>query len=195
MKDWLSWKLVNVKSDNHRVMSEVPKDITVVLQTVNFHFSVVFSIGTKDIDVRFQSVTGLDSTIDTESIKEGGENRFEHVIPLRRKYGPLVLKRGLLKPSASALTGWLQDAFENEKIVPLDAVTINLLNEEHKPLLNWTISNVWPRSWKIGELNAEQNAVLIETMELNFNRLVTDPADKSVFAARNVQSATMANTK
>ena len=36
----------------------------------------------------------------------------------------------------------------------------------------WTINNVWPRSWKMGELNAEQGAVLIETLELNYNRLI-----------------------
>lgn len=161
-------------------------------QAVNFHFSVEFSIGSKDIDVRFQSVSGLDSTIDTESIKEGGENRFEHVIPVRRKYGPLILKRGLLKPTDSGLTRWLQDAFEHEIINPLAAVTIKLLNEDHTTsLLYWTISNVWPRSWKIGELNAEQGNVLIETLELNYNRLVTDNA----VDVRNVESATVAGQK
>jgi phage tail-like protein len=49
-----------------------------------------------------------------------------------------------------------------------------LLNEEHKPLMTWTINNVWPRSWKIAELNAMQGDVLIETMELNYNRLVLE---------------------
>lgn len=167
-------------------------DATDHYQAVNFHFSVEFSIGSTDIDVRFQSVSGLDSSIDTETIKEGGENRFEHVIPLRRKYGPLVLKRGLLKPSDSGLTKWLQEAFETEKIVPLTSVTIKLLNENHTTsLLYWTISNVWPRSWKIGELNAEQGNVLIETLELNYNRLVTDSAAD----VRKVESATVAGQK
>lgn len=140
-------------------------------QTVNFHFKVEFNLG-KDYDVRFQSVSGLDSTLETESIKEGGENRFEHVIPLRRKYGPLVLKRGLLKPSDSGLTEWIQKAFEHEKVEPIESLTIKLLNEEHKPLMYWTVNNVWPRSWKIGELNAMQGEILIETLELNYNRLV-----------------------
>ena len=161
-------------------------------QTVNFHFSVEFSVGSRDIDIRWQSVMGLDSTIDTETIREGGENRFEHVIPVRRKYGPLILKRGLLKPSDSALTKWLQDAFEHEIIKPLQAVTIKLLNEDHATsLLYWTISNVWPRSWKIGELNAEQGNILIETLELNYNRLVTDSAGET----RTVESATVAGQK
>jgi phage tail-like protein len=141
-------------------------------QTVNFHFKVEFTLNEQDVDVRFQSVSGMDVSYDTEQIKEGGENRFEHVIPTRTKCSPLILKRGLLKPSDSELTRWLQKAFNDEEIDTIDTVVIKLLNEEHKPLMLWTINNVWPRSWKMGELNAEQGAVLIETLELNYNRLI-----------------------
>jgi phage tail-like protein len=141
-------------------------------QTVNFHFKVEFTLNEEGIDVRFQSVSGLDVTLDTEQVKEGGENRFEHVLPVRSKCSPLILKRGILKPSASGLTRWLQRAFNDEELEPMEYVTIKLLNEEHEPLMLWTINNVWPRSWKIGELNAETGAVLIETLELNYNRLI-----------------------
>jgi phage tail-like protein len=145
-------------------------------QTVNFHFKVEFNLGKDKVDARFQSVSGLDSVLDTESIKEGGENRFEHVVPVRRKYGPLILKRGLIRPVDSGITTWLKRAFDDEQVEPLATVVIKLLNEEHQPLLSWTINNVWPRSWKIGELNAEQGGVLIETLELNYNRLLfTNP--------------------
>lgn len=141
-------------------------------QTVNFHFRVEFSLGEKGFDMRFQSVTGLDSTLETETVKEGGENRFEHVIPVRRKYGPLVLKRGLLTPSESSITEWLKDAFDNEMVTPIETLNISLLNEDHEVLMYWVVNNVWPRSWKIGELNAERSEVLIETLELNYNRLL-----------------------
>jgi phage tail-like protein len=147
----------------------------ILYQTVNFHFKVDFNFDAQDkMDIRFQSVTGLDSTLDTEQIREGGENRFEHVLPVRRKYGPLTLKRGLLKPSDSKLTKWLKQAFDDEDVVPLKTVTISLLDEQHNVLMHWAINNVWPRSWKMGELNAEQGAVLIETLELNYNRLLFD---------------------
>src|SRR5687768_6808171 len=144
-------------------------------QAVNFHFNVdfVFEPG-NEIDIRFQSVTGLDSTIDTETIKEGGENRFEHVLPVRRKYGPLTLKRGVMKPKDSKLTDWLKQTFDGEKLKPIDKVTIRLLGEDHQSLMHWTINNVWPRSWKMAELNAEKGEVLIETLELNYNRLILD---------------------
>jgi phage tail-like protein len=142
-------------------------------QAVNFHFKVSFKPNDRDsVDTRFQSVTGLDSTIETETFKEGGENRFEHVIPVRRKYGPLILKRGILDYTASDVTKWLKRAFDDEIVEPISTVDIILLNEDHQPLMQWTINNVWPRSWKVGELNAERGEVLIETLELNYNRLL-----------------------
>jgi phage tail-like protein len=152
-------------------------------QSVGFHFSVHFSPNDRDsVDIKFQSVSGLDSIIDTETIKEGGENRFEHVIPTRRKFGPLILKRGLLGDKTSAVSNWLKRTFEGEPFdieskkedfYVIKTLIINLLGEnEKKPLMSWTITNAWPRSWKIAELNAERGEVLIETLELNYNRLL-----------------------
>ena len=140
-------------------------------QTVNFHFLVNFDLDANGSEVGFQAVSGLDSTLETEPVKEGGENGFTHVIPVRRKYGPLVLKRGLIKPSQSAITKWLQDAFDHEKVQPRSHINIVLLDETSAPLMHWTATNVWPTGWKMGELNAEQGAVLIETLELNYNKL------------------------
>ncbi|HEY2720699.1 MAG TPA: phage tail protein [Chitinophagaceae bacterium] len=143
-------------------------------QTVNFHFRVNFDLDSSGSEIGFQSVTGLDSTIETESIKEGGENGFTHKAPLRRSHTSLVLKRGLISPSQSKITSWLQDAFNNETVEPRQQVMVVLLDEESNPLMHWTLTNVWPISWKMGELNAEQGAVMIETLELNYNKLSFD---------------------
>ena len=164
-------------------------------QTVNFLFSVVFEqpapfkfpkkfTGTaqvisdllteKPLDICFQSVSGLDSNLETETIREGGENHFEHVVPVRRKYGPLILKRGILRTDESRISKWLKLAFDHQFVIPFSSVQIRLLNEVHEPLMHWTINNVWPRSWKLGDLNAERGEVLIETLELNYNYLVVN---------------------
>ncbi|WP_103069636.1 phage tail protein [Aquimarina sediminis] len=146
-------------------------------QIVGFHFSVFFFDlpGEKEVDIKFQSISGLDVQIEKETLKEGGENRFEHNIPGRRKYSPLTLKRGVLTPKDSGLTTWCQKAFQELSIEPLSRVDIELLNENHDILMQWELSHVWPVSWKIGELNAERGEVLIETIELNYNyyKLVT----------------------
>ena len=44
------------------------------------------------------------------------------------------------------------------------------MDEKHNTMLKWQLSHVWPVSWKIGELNAERGEILLETLELNYNR-------------------------
>ena len=135
-----------------------------------FHFLVEFGVsqgkGENSFDNYFQSVAGLNVEINTESIKEGGENRFEHQIPVRTKYATLVLKRGVLKETE--LIRWFRKALEDYVFEPT-TLTIKLLGEEHKPLITWNLTHVWPKKWDIAELNATKNEVLIETMELNYN--------------------------
>jgi phage tail-like protein len=140
-------------------------------QHANFHFAVSFSgIDRNHIDAGFQSVTGLDVQIQPETIKEGGENGFEHVIPGRRKYTDLVLKRGILTgKEGSLIFEWCKDAFEKGIVRPVNLDVI-LLNEEHQPLMKWNVVHAWPKSWKTNELNAERGEVLIETLELAYNR-------------------------
>jgi hypothetical protein len=65
-----------------------------------FYFKVEFDISKNKNDVRFQAVSGLSVEYDYESFKEGGENRFEHKLPVRTKYADLVLKRGMLTESS-----------------------------------------------------------------------------------------------
>ena len=102
--------------------------------------------------------------MDTETWKEGGENHFEHTLPGRRKFSsPLTLKRGLLTPGKSGLTDWCNNAFVHLKLKPLALVSVELLDENHKVLAKWDLEHVWPKSWKVAELNAERSEVLIET--------------------------------
>lgn len=137
---------------------------------VSFHFRVNFSdLAELQHDIKFQSVGGLNVQFDTESIKEGGENRFEHVLPGRTKYPDLVLKRGVIPPGSSAVTDWILEAVQNFNIQPIDLQVV-LLNQNHEPLMYWKIIHAWPKSWKLGDLNAEKGEIFIETINLNYNR-------------------------
>lgn len=152
---------------------ENPKPVDYFYQMVGFHFSVTFYglPGAQNEDIRFQSVAGLDVQLDTEAWKEGGENRFEHALPTRSKFSSaLILKRGLLNPGKSGLTDWCINTFVHLDIKPLKLISVELLDEDHNVLVKWDVEHVWPKSWKVAELNAERSEVLIETLELNFNR-------------------------
>jgi phage tail-like protein len=133
----------------------------------SFHFRVEFpDISTIENDVLFQSVSGLTATMETETLKEGGENRFSHELPVRNKYSDLVLKRGAL--TSSEVIKWCRNALESFSFKPT-TVLVHLLNDEHEPLITWNVAHAWPKKWSMADLNAEQNAVLIETLELSYN--------------------------
>jgi phage tail-like protein len=131
---------------------------------LGFHFKVEFTNLKSEIE--FQSVSGLTVELDTEDIAEGGENRFKHRLPVRTRYSKLVLKRGLL--TDSSLIKWCREAVEGFEISPTD-ITISLLNEEHEPLMTWNVVHAYPVKWSMGDFNAEQSQVVIETIELVYN--------------------------
>ncbi|SEC21564.1 conserved hypothetical phage tail region protein [Tenacibaculum sp. MAR_2009_124] len=134
---------------------------------VGFHFTVKFSdIANKKHDHRFQSVSGLSVDLETEEVAEGGENRFKHKIPVRTKYPNLVLKRGMLIDSG--VIKWCRKAIENFDIQPVD-LTISLLDEKQQALQTWKISHAYPIKWSVADLNAEENKVIIETIELSYH--------------------------
>lgn len=142
----------------------------------NFHFAVHFGRSSsskgEQVDlsnerVTFQSVSGLEVQVQTEVIKEGGENRFEHVVPTRTKYNDLVLKRGLVFEN-SAVLAWIKQGFENLIFNPVD-IQIHMLNQAHEPLVVWDVFHAWPKAWKFDEFNAMQGKIFLETLELTYN--------------------------
>jgi phage tail-like protein len=132
-----------------------------------FHFSVhfLFKDGEQKTDIQFQSVSGLSIQVNTETVKEGGGNLFELALPNQVQYSNLVLKRGLMKDSRVA--DWCMKAFKDLFFEPVDIV-VSLLNGQHEPLLSWNIVGAWPLKWSVSDFNAEQNALVIETMELKY---------------------------
>lgn len=133
---------------------------------VAFHFKV--DIGLDNLhehDIRFQEVSGLSRELGVEQVAEGGENRFEHRLPSRGKFGNLVLKRGLL--TESGVIAWIKDAIENFEFKPAD-ILVTLLDEEHKPLVAWSFVAAWPVKWSLGAFDAKKNEVVVETLELAY---------------------------
>jgi phage tail-like protein len=131
----------------------------------SFYYKVEFSISKNRDDARFQTVSGLSVEYDYETFKEGGENRFEHKLPVRTKYADMVLKRGLL--TDSDVIKWFTDAFRDRQFTPSDVAVI-LMNEKGDPLRTWNVVHAIPKKWLISDLNANENSVAIETLELTY---------------------------
>ena len=130
-----------------------------------FFYKVEFGISRDRNDVRFQTASGLSVEYDMEEYKEGGENRFTHKLPVRTKYADLVLKRGMV--TDSAVIKWCLDAFRERVFVPTD-VNVILMNEKAEPLRTWKVAHAIPKKWLVSDLNANENSLVIETIELTY---------------------------
>ncbi|MDL2256504.1 phage tail protein [Parabacteroides sp. OttesenSCG-928-G06] len=139
---------------------------------VSFYFRVTFQGKPEIPDMNFQEVSGLTIDMDVETVKEGGENNFTHQLPLRLKHNRLVLKRALEK-MGNELEQWVRDNLESgfaKGFTPRN-ITITLLDSKGEPFSQWLCSNAYPAKWELSALNAEKNALAIETLELNYNLL------------------------
>ena len=132
---------------------------------VGFRFNVQFLGNLYPMDIGFQEVSGLEMTMETEDLREGGDHAYMYRFPLRVKHQDLILKRGLLKHSALSL--WVTEALENFRVTPLLA-TISLLDSDDTPMMVWQAHQAWPLSWSLGSLDASKGQVLIETMRLAY---------------------------
>ncbi len=130
-----------------------------------FYYKVEFQGSSEPNEARFQSASGLNVEYDTEEFKEGGENRFTHKLPVRTKYTDLVLKRGMLTNSETVQ--WFLEAFQERSFSP-KTVTVILMNEQGEPLRTWNVVHAVPRKWTVSDFNANENSVVVETLELSY---------------------------
>lgn len=143
-----------------------PKASETYYPPLGYYFKVQFSVGGGEKhDTEFQEVTGFSIDMETESWKEGGENRFEHKLPTRSKFSEITLKRGYMPESG--LGDWVKKNLLEFEFEPA-SVDIFLLNEEGKPLSAWYVYNAYPTSWSTSDLKAEESAIVVETMKLTY---------------------------
>lgn len=137
-----------------------------------FHFKVQIAGSSSEDDAAFTEVSGLDTEIEVEEIKEGGENSFTHRLPGRIQYHNLVLKRGIMTRN-SQFADWCQAALQPmwSGIMLCQDLNVFLLDESGDPLLTWNCSNAWPVKWSIGSFNSTQNEVAVETLEFAYRQL------------------------
>lgn len=138
-----------------------------------FRFSVFFFMSgliPNSLDIRFSKVSGLSSRIDTQSLNEGGQNLFSHRLPTRAQYDNLVLERSMMIDSM--LVTEFVSTLSFFKFNPSN-VLVTLLDETGLPISGWLFLTAYPAKWTISDLNAEQNQVVVETMELAYQRMQT----------------------
>jgi len=134
-------------------------------------FGVFFFAGgliPNPLDIRFQSVGGLNATISTVTHREGGEQLYSHRLPDVVGYQNLVLKRGVTV--GSLLTIEFNLAMSTFKFAPSN-VLVTALSQDKVPLAGWMFIRAFPVTWTTSDLESANKAVVIETMELAYARM------------------------
>src|ERR1700754_1326086 len=108
---------------------------------LGFYFSVTVQGFTGVNEGSFQEASGLSVKMTPMEVKEGGENRFAHRLPVPPKYENLVLKRGMVV--GSTLTAWVQTSLTTFVFTP-KTVTINLMGDGAAIISSWTLYNAYP---------------------------------------------------
>ncbi|MBO1351106.1 MAG: phage tail protein [Hormoscilla sp. GUM202] len=111
----------------------------------------------------FSQVSGLESEIEVEEYREGGENRYVHQLPGPTSYpSRLILQQGLT--DIDSLWNWYNAT--SQGIIWRKNGTIMLLDRQQIPAMYWNFKQALPVKWTGPEFDASSDEVVFETIEL-----------------------------
>ena len=90
-------------------------------------------------------------------------------MPIRVTYENLILERGMVVPSP--LTIELTNAIAQFTFQPANVLVI-LLDNTYAPIAGWLCMKAYPVKWSVSNLDARENSVVIETLELAYQRML-----------------------
>lgn len=137
-----------------------------------FHFQVDWN-GTK---MSFSEVSGLTAEVEVIEYRHGDSPEYHKIkMPGMRKYGNVTFKRGTVKSKNDYFEWWQKTRmFQEGSSIGSQyrtTVTISMLNEEHQPIVTWTLTNAFPTKVQPSDLKADGNEVAIETLEVAHEKM------------------------
>lgn len=151
---------------------EVPGPLPIVgSPPLSYRFLVVFliaGVAPNPLDIFFQKVSGLSSSITTTNVEEGGQNLYSQKLPNKVQYDNLILERGLVVGSPLVIEFNL--TMSTFKFLPSN-VMVTLLDNTNIPIASWLFLKAYPVKWSVSDLDATANSVVVETMELTYQRM------------------------
>lgn len=117
----------------------------------------------------FREVSGLQVTLETEEILEGGQNSYVHQLPGRMTWDPIVFRRGLT--NNDALFDWFKKssgegfAETGDKLERLTGAIVAMTYTGRR-LRAWEIIDAFPVRWKGPDFGSEKHEALEEELEI-----------------------------
>ena len=110
----------------------------------------------------FSEVSGLESETDVIEYRVGSESNTVRKLPGLTKYANIVLRRGVTQDAD--LWNWRKTVVDGN--VDRRSGSIILLDDDRTEVLRWNFFNGWVSKWEGPALNASENEVAIETIEI-----------------------------
>jgi len=117
----------------------------------------------------FQEAKGLGADLEVTAYPEGGVNDHIHQLPVRHTWTRLSLKRGIVRDPG--LWSWYQAGLTQSLGARRDGAII-LMTAAGTPAKSWTFHAGLAAKWVGPELNAMQNAVAVESLEIAHEGLI-----------------------
>jgi phage tail-like protein len=118
----------------------------------------------------FAEASGLEVDIQPIEYRNGAEDITVRKVPGLKKYPNIVLKRGIL--GDVALWNWIQQALDGK--VQRTEGSVVLLDENKQEVMRWNFKRGWPCKWTGPGLNAKNNEIGMETLEICHEGLQLD---------------------
>ncbi len=119
------------------------------------------------IEGGFTEVSGLSIQTEYDSVKEGGNNNFEHKLPKGTKYTDITLKRGI---TDWELYDWYRDVINGK--IERKSGSIYLIDSSGDRVMEWYFLEAFPVKWDGPAFNAGSNAIATETLVLAHHGLM-----------------------
>jgi phage tail-like protein len=110
----------------------------------------------------FAECAGLTTETNIIEYRNGDENDTPRKLPGQEKYTNITLKRGYTQ--SKELWEWRKQVIAGQ--TQRRPGTIQLLDEARNPALKWNFVEGWPSKWEGPALNAKNNDVAIESLEI-----------------------------
>jgi len=110
----------------------------------------------------FSECSGLVAETEVIDYRTGKEDITRRRLPGLKKFNNIVLKRGFT--NSRELWNWRKAVMDGK--TQRQAGSVVLLDEARKPALRWNFREGWPSKLEGPTLNAKNNEVAIETMEI-----------------------------
>jgi phage tail-like protein len=116
----------------------------------------------KPVKGSFAEVSGLEAEVAPIEYRNGSEDIRMRKVPGLKKFPNIVLKRGVI--ADLTFWNWILEGMKGLVVRTTGAIALH--DENHREVMRWQFTRGWPCKWTGPGLNAKNNEIAIETLEI-----------------------------